>query len=137
MRIDKVRTAIDRVTAIRKSDLIQFINFFQGGAESVLQYSSTTWILTKRLKKGSMGTIEGYCFEQILEATPNETTVLQSFTFHLIYWENELDTLSILYFDNRYATRKCLVELGNIFGKKNHWDVFTYIPHLKRIFCKK
>ena len=52
-RLTKAWTAIDRLSIIWKSDLIDKIkrSFFQPAVVSVLLYGCTTWTLTKRLKK--------------------------------------------------------------------------------------
>ena len=52
-RLTKAWTAIDRLSIIRKSDLIDKMkhSFFQAAVVSILLYGYTTWTLTKRLKK--------------------------------------------------------------------------------------
>ena len=53
MRLAKVWTAIDRLSIIWKSDLLDKIkrNFFQITVVSILLYGCTTWTLTKRIEK--------------------------------------------------------------------------------------
>ena len=52
-RLTKALTAIDRLSIIWKSDLIDKMkrSFFQAAVASILLYGCTTWTLTKRLKK--------------------------------------------------------------------------------------
>ena len=52
-RLTKAWTAIDRLSIIRKSDLIDKMkrSFFQAAVVSILLYGCTTWTLTKWLKK--------------------------------------------------------------------------------------
>ena len=52
-RLTKAWTAIDRLSIIWKSDLIDKMkcSFFQAAVVSILLYGCTTWTLTKRLKK--------------------------------------------------------------------------------------
>ena len=52
-RLTKAWTAIDRLSIIWKSDLTDKMkrSFFQAAVVSILQYGSTIWTLTKRLKK--------------------------------------------------------------------------------------
>ena len=52
-RLTKAWTAIDRLSIIWKSDLIDKMkrSFFQVAVVSILLYGCTTWTLTKRLKK--------------------------------------------------------------------------------------
>ena len=52
-RLTKTWTVIDRLSIIWKSDLIDKMkrSFFQAAVVSILLYGSTTWTLTKRLKK--------------------------------------------------------------------------------------
>ena len=52
-RLTKAWTAIDRLSIIWKSDLIDKMKrtFFQGVVISILLYGCTTWTLTKRLEK--------------------------------------------------------------------------------------
>ena len=84
--IGKTWTAIDSLSSISESDLSYEIkrDFFQVGAVSVLLFSCTTWTLTTlsekkaRWKRHQTST---YCFERILEAASNKTTVVQPFTF--------------------------------------------------------
>ena len=49
----KVWTAIDKISVIWKTDLIDKIkrSFFQAAVVSILLYGCTTWTLTKRMKK--------------------------------------------------------------------------------------
>ena len=52
-RLTKAWTAIDRLSIIWKSDLIDKMkrSFFQAAVVSILLYGCTTWTLTKRLEK--------------------------------------------------------------------------------------
>ena len=52
-RLTKAWTAIDKLSIIRKSDLIDKmkLSFFQAAVVSILLYGCTTWTLTKRLEK--------------------------------------------------------------------------------------
>ena len=52
-RLTKAWTAIDRLSIIWKSDLIDKMkrSLFQAAVVSILLYGCTTWTLTKRLKK--------------------------------------------------------------------------------------
>ena len=52
-RLTKAWTAINRLSIIWKSDLINKMNrsFFQAAVVSILLYGCTTWMLTKRLEK--------------------------------------------------------------------------------------
>ena len=56
-RLTKAWTAIDRLSIIWKSDLIDKMkrSFFQAAVVSILLYGCTTWTLTKRLKKNLDG----------------------------------------------------------------------------------
>ena len=49
----KAWTAIDRLSIIWKSDLINKTkcSFFQAAVESILSYGLTTWMLTKHIDK--------------------------------------------------------------------------------------
>ena len=53
MRLMKVRTAIDKLSIIWKSDLTDKMkrSFFQAAVVSILLYGCTTWTLTKWLEK--------------------------------------------------------------------------------------
>ena len=53
MRLAKAWTAIDRLSVIWKSDLIDKIkrSFFQAAVVSILLYGCTIWALTKRMEK--------------------------------------------------------------------------------------
>ena len=52
-RLTKAWTAIDRLSIIWKSDLIDKMkhSFFQAAVVSILLYGCTTWTLTKKLEK--------------------------------------------------------------------------------------
>ena len=88
IRIVKVWTDICRLSIIWKSNLFDKIkwDFFQVVAVSKLVYGCSTWTLTKyietkpglQLRKNAKSYLE-----QLLEATPQETTSLQLLTFHL------------------------------------------------------
>ena len=80
-RIERVGTAIVRMSVISKSDLFHKtkLDSFQTVALSVLLYGCTTWTLMKRSEKNLD---ESYtsCFEQILEAAPYETAAVRQLT---------------------------------------------------------
>ena len=66
----KAWTAIDRLSAIWKSDLIDKIkrSFFQAAVVSILLYGCTTWKLTKRMEKKLDGN-----YTRILRAVLNKS----------------------------------------------------------------
>ena len=69
-RLTKAWAAIDRLSIIRKSDLTdkRKRSFFQAAVVSILLYGSTTWTLTKRLKKKLDGN-----YTRILRAILNKS----------------------------------------------------------------
>ena len=70
MRLAKAWTAIDRLSVIWKSDLIDKMkcNFFQAAVVSILLYGCTTWTLTKRIEKKLDGN-----YTKILSAILNKS----------------------------------------------------------------
>ena len=79
-RLTKAWTAIDRLSIIWKSDLIDKMNrsFFQAAVVSILLYECTTWTLTKRLEK-----LDGN-YTRMLQAILNKSW-WQHLTRHQLY----------------------------------------------------
>ena len=89
MLLAKEWTAIRRLSIIGKSDLSDKIklDFFQEVVVSTLLCGCTIWTLTKRIEKK----LDRNCFknatsytEQILEATPYETTAVRPLARNIV-----------------------------------------------------
>ena len=91
-RLTKAWTAIDRLSIIRKSDLIDKTkrSFYQTAVVSILLYECTTWMLTKRLEKKLDGN-----YTRMLRAILNESW-RQHPTRHQIYGHHPSRKLSKL-----------------------------------------
>ena len=81
-------TAINRLSTIWKtvpSDKIKW-KFFKAVAMSELPHGCTTWTLTKhlvkKLEEKYTKIMNVVCLEQILEAAPHKTAVVQPYTSH-------------------------------------------------------
>ena len=77
-RLTKAWTAIDRLSIIWKSDLIDKMkrSLFQAAVVSILLYGCTTWTLNKRLKKKLHKNVAS-TIEQVLAATPHNAPTIR------------------------------------------------------------
>ena len=80
-------TAIDRLSITWKSDLFDKIkrDFVKAAVVSILPYGCTRWTMKKHRGKARQPrqTYTTSYGEQILEATPHETTIVRQLTSHL------------------------------------------------------
>ena len=86
-RLTKVSTAIDQLSIIWKSDLIDKmkLGFFQAAVASILLYGCTTWTLTKRLEKKDRHQLHKNAvsdIEQVMEATSYKAPTIRPLASH-------------------------------------------------------
>ena len=84
-RLAKAKTAIYRLSIIRKSNLTDKIkrSFFQVAVVSILLYGCTTWTLTKRMeKRRQLPKNATSNIEPVLEAAPHKAAVIRPLTSH-------------------------------------------------------
>ena len=117
-RLTKAWTAIDRLSIILKSDLIDKMkrSFFRAAVVSILLYGCTTWTLTKRLEKKLDGN-----YTRMLRAISNKSW-RQHLTRHLLYCHLPPITKTIQVRRTRHA--------GHCWRSKDELvsDVLLWIP---------
>ena len=135
-RLTKTLTAIDKLSIIWKSDLIDKMkrSFFQAAVVSILLYGCTTWTLTKRLEKKLDGN-----YTRMLKAILNKSW-RQHHTKHQIYGHRPPITKTIQVRGRRHAghCRRSWDELISevllwtpTYGRaKAGWPARTYIQQL-------
>ena len=121
-RLTKAWTAIDRLTIIWKSDLIDKMkrSFFQAAVVSILLYGCTTWTLTKRMEKKLDGN-----YTRMLRVILNKSW-RQHPTRHQLYGHLPPITKTIQVRRTRHA--------GHCWRSKDELvsDVLLWTPHMAK-----